>query len=360
MSPVTARVMAVLATLGLVLGAVAVRDRLDGVTGDDQTITGPDPTVTTDPGSSGPGGRAAVVCATDLRTTCEALAAADPGLEVRYEDAGRTATALAATDAPDLDAWIVVSPWPQMVDAERQREGRAPLFSDATATLASSPLVMAVASDRLPPLQTACGGAVTWTCVGDAAGAPWTDIGGAAAWGDPKPGHASPDTALGALVVSQIAASRVGSTSLSTRDLNADAFRGWFTRLERSVGTFEPSAGTHLRQLLQFGPGAVDIVGTVEAEAAELLPRVGPRADGVTVIHADPLIVVDLVVASVGDALGDRLTDADAVLAATGWRTTPAPPTAFPDWPTLPEPGVEPPAPGAVTALRGVWREVVR
>lgn len=357
MNPVVARVMAVLATLGMVLGAIAIRDRLDGARGDDQVITGPTPTPGTDVGP--PDGEAFdVVCAASLRTACEELVRTSTRpVAIRYEVAATTADRLVAADDADIDAWIVLDPWPAIVDEGRDRGGRAPLFASTT-TLARSPVVMVVATERLPVLRDACGGDVDWSCVGDVAGAPWAAVGGPTAWGEPKPGHAAPDDAVGSLVLAQLASSRIGTTTFSTRDLSDDGFRGWFSSLERAVGSFDPSGGTHLRQLLQFGPGTVDVLGTLEAEPAELLPRVGARADAASVIHPQPQLVAALVVAELTDGVAGAL-DASG-LAAAGWRLGDAPPPGLPDAPPLPVPPVDLPSPGAFVALREVWGETVR
>ena len=358
MNPVVARVMAVLAAVGLVLGALAIRGRLDGSTGDDQVIDVPGTATPTPPG--GLTEASVLVCAEDLRDVCRALhAEAGLDLELQVEAARTTADRLATTDTTDLAAWIVLDPWPALVDEARQRNGRDPLFGDRVTALASTPLVIIVDPARGAVLEARCG-AITWSCVGDAARGSWAAIGGQETWGSPKPGHPAPSSATGLVITGQVAADRLGTTAFSARDLAADDFRAWFTTLERAITTFAPSAGSHLRQLLQFGPSTVDVVGALEAEPAALLPRVGARADQVRVVHPDPLLVVDLVVADLTGEVGGALADLDDVLRDAGWRLDAAPPAAFPGWPVLPDPRPALPAPGALEALTTTWAEVVR
>ncbi len=357
MNPVVARVVAVLAATAMVVGALALRDQLDGGDGGPDVTVSPGGRPTADPG--GDDGAERVVCADDLRAVCEALIDGVDGVSLVFEGAGVTAERLAGSERPDLDAWIVLAPWPAVVDDARQRGGRDPLFTDATTTLASTPLVLVVAADRAAVLDQRCG-TITWACVGEVAGGSWAAAGGEPAWGAPKPGHAAPTTAAGLLVTGQAAASRLDTTAFSARDLAADAFRGWFTTLERAVTTFTPSSGSHLRQLLQFGPSTVDVVGTTEAEAAALLPLVGDRAANVRVVHAAPLLVADLVVAELDGGLADRLAGRVEILAGAGWRTGDAPPSTFGDWPVLPTPRVPLPSAGSLEALQSTWREVVR
>ena len=233
--------------------------------------------------------------------------------------------------------------------------------------IARSPLVIAARQDRAAVLTAFCGGQVTWTCVGEVAGAPWTDIGGQETWGVVRPAHAEPLTSgagllvLGAAVASFVATPEVDADAVTPIDWDTnDAFPGWFQNLERTVPeeAFTPGRdplGTWLqRRLIGY-----DLVGTTEAAALTSLAAAAPDIrDDATVLYPAPVATADVLLAPVAggrDATGleDDLTEA---LITAGYRVDGnAPPGA----PVLPESdGL--PAPGALDALRGLWERVAR
>ena len=332
------RLLAAVVAVLMVVGAIAVRARLDE-------------------GGGGGGPELRLVCSTELSQACEELADRSRArLRVTVEPAGVTANRLASAQAGEvgLDGWLVAGPWPDIVEGARQRAGLEPVLRTGPVA-ARSPVVLTAWPDRAALLRQRCPqGQVTWRCLGDVAGQPWGALGGPAVWGQVKPGHAHPgEQALGLTTVAAATVSFLGRSDLARVDVEEnDAYRAWLTRLERSVPTFRPSAGTPLADMVLKGPAAFDVVGTVEAEAGPLLATTA-RPDKPQVIYPSPVTTADVVLGTVPREPGRRLTEvlgsgaARAALAEAGWRvpderraagvltTPPLPPQSG-----LPDPGV--------------------
>jgi hypothetical protein len=362
---VVRRLAALAVAVGLVGGAVWVRARLDDR---------PAPDVRT---SAAPTAEASVAptadpertlrCPRDIAELCLDLVAA-----VGDELAGGVATAPAAVTLDELadpsavldgDVWLVPPAWPAMVDDARERVGAPRLFSEPGEPVASSPVVLGIWTDRAAVLETACGGAIGWDCIGRVAPGTWADIGGPAAWGVVKPAHAAPDDVVGLAVLAQATAARVGTTAFTLRDLQDDAFRSWFAGLQRAVAV--PAGGASaLTTMVQFGPARTDMVATTEAEAVTVLARAGERAVGLVPVELEPPLDVALVVAGADPEVTAaveavlRGSAARQVLTEAGWRVDGVPPSARTDAVARP-PAAEPSA-GALAALRATYREVVR
>ena len=164
--------------------------------------------------------------------------------------------------------------------------------------------MLVVWKDRAAALQERCGGELTWTCLGEVAGLRWASVGGEAAWGDVKPGHADPSaTAEGLAVIGQAASQYFGTSDLSTAEYEDDGFLDWFTQLERAV----PAGGgvgdgSPLGVMLAAGPATFDVVATTEAEAGPLLASVArDTRDAVTLLYPAPVASVDVVFVPVRD-----------------------------------------------------------
>lgn len=347
------RLAALVAAVVLVVGALWVRDRIDGDDGGDGSGGG---------GGDG-GGDLVLACSRTMASACERLDRID-GLSVRIEDDATTAEALAQADgaSPDVDAWLTAAPWAAMVADERELAGRPPVLAESSDALARSPVTMVARSDRAEALRSACGGNVTWACVGDAAGGPWTALGGDAAWGTVRPGLPAPDSARGLVVLAQAVASRLGGSDYASNDFDEDpAFRPWFDRL---VGAAKDTdlPGVPLSRFL-VAPATFGVVGSLEAESGPELAGAANRGR-FDVIYPEPVVTADVVLApaagsdaeSVIDRIGrDRLTNA---LSRAGWRVPGAQPgrgvdpsVRLPDASGLPQPGV-------LAALRSEWEDV--
>lgn len=347
------RLLALAVAIGLVVAAFAVRDRRDGSASED--------------GGGSATGRV-LVCAKELQPVCEALKPSLGGVEVRVEEVGTTIDALSAAsfDTRTFAGWLVPGPLPQLVDDRRERAGLPRLFpADPGVVLARSPLAIAVWGDRAQALEARCG-AVTWVCIGDAAGRPWSDAGGQASWGNVKPGHAPADrSAEGLFVFAQAAASKADRPDLASNDLQDGELRLWLTRLERSVPTFTPPAGSPFAQMLFTGPAAFDAVGTLEAEAGPAIASSRYRST-LRLVVPQPTMTADVhfavptgqrsdpVRATLGGTAGAK------AFAAAGWRVSGQPlADGLDPGLTLPDQSGLPSA-GTLDALRSLWIDITR
>lgn len=335
-----ARILALLAAVGMVAGALVVRARMDD-----------------NGGTLGVGGpRPMLVCATELAAVCEAL---KDEVDFDIEPAGATADRLiAAASEPALDGWLVAGPWPAIVAAERQRKALPPILASQKTGLARSPVVIVGERERLPVLATKCGGKVTLRCLGDNGRSKWSAIGGSALWGDVKVGL--PDAATEAEGLAVVGAGTVGyfeRADLSRADLEGDAGYGtWISQLARSV----PPALTLDRMLVTRGE--IDLWAGLEAQAAPKLAAATGRSQQLDLLYPEPVVTADvtlgLATGKAGERVGRIVTgdDGDRALAAAGWRVGGKLATgARPDAPaTLPaDSGL--PAPGLLQALRTFW-----
>lgn len=344
-----ARVVALLAAVAMVAGAVVVRDRVDDDT-ERRTTT------------------LRLVCATELSAVCEGLAAVeDAEVAVTVEPAATTAdrlSSLAPGREAALDGWLVPGPWPAMVAEARQRGGLEPVLSTGP-VLARSPVVLAVWPERAAVLARRCpAGALGWKCVGEAAGQPWQALGGDAGWGKVKPGHAPSSSAVGLAVVGAATAAWFGRADLSSAELQDDGYRGWLTALERAMPPAS-GAGSPLEAMVVRGPSAFDAVGTIEAEAGPLLARTA-RPDKPTVLYPSPVATADVVLGTAAGRAGQLLAELVAgsegrrALAANGWRVPgEARARGVPTTPALP-PDSGLPSPGLLEALRAAVAAVRR
>lgn len=291
-----ARLLAVLAAVAMIVGAVVVRDRRDG------------------DGGASASGKPRLVCATEFEAVCDGLAA-DGKASVTVEPAADTADALAKLgpdDQPPYDGWLVTAPWPAMVNAQAV----APVVTPGP-VVARSPVVLAVRSDRKALLQTACGGPVGWKCLGAQAGRPWQQLGGDS--GSVTPAHAAVSGVAGLTVLGAATAGYFGTTDLSRENLDDAGFRSWLSGLERAAPDDDEPADT-----LASRPSAYDAVGALEAQVGSLVASTRqPKAD---VLYPDPVATADVVLATTsgrgGPALSALLASpaARSLLAHQGWR----------------------------------------
>ena len=346
---VVGRLGAVALAILLVVGALVWRGRDDGAVPAD-----PDATATTAPVAD-PG---TVRCAVELGI-CDALAdAVGDRLTVLAEDGVVTARSL--QDAAAADVWVTLGSLVDVVAEGRDRASRRALFAEDPTVAGRSPLVLVGWRDRMAVLEQAC--EVSWACVGEVASGTWEAAGGQAAWGRPKPAHAAPDASgIGLLTTAQALASRLGDQPVTSRSLDQPDVRTWFTTLERAVPSFRPASGSQLVEMVQFGPASRDVVGTTEAEAADVLSRAGARAAELVVAPSAPLVEATAVVATpAGTPVPDGLADTVVgLLAARGWRVD-----GGGDGPTLPTPVPTPdgaplePSGGVLEAVLLRWEQV--
>lgn len=199
-----ARVLAVLAALGMIGGAFAYRYGLPG----------------SDDGGAGGGDRGgAVYCAAELGPVCDGLG----GRAVTEPAAKTAATLIGARDAGQagIGGWLAPGPWPAMVDDARKLGSKAPIFSARGETLASTDLAAVARKGQFPD---GCA-PLTWKCLGDAAQNPEFKIG------------ADPATdAVGLFVRAAAVGGFLGRSDFATNDLDdpQDA-RSWLDNLDRRL-----------------------------------------------------------------------------------------------------------------------------
>lgn len=366
------RVFALLVAVALVGGAFYLRDWIEARERDTGEAGTQENGEQVEGGQGEQAGTLALVCATEVADACQRLAAADTGadLEVDVAPAGRTLQQLVA--APDtaeagLDLWLVPDPWPAMVQILRDPAlpdllGEA----DVSPVIARTPLVLVAFSERADALRPVCTGEVTWRCLGERAGTPWTDL-DLQAPGSVRPGHLDPTrSATGLLVLGQAVSSFFGRSDVSLADLQSDEFSAWFRRLETAVPGFDPASGSQLTEMLTRGLASYDVIGATEAEAASRLSTAAGGPQSLEMLDSEPVASADLVLVAlpaaggperaleqVGDPLGKALGE-------MGWRVEGGPvDPVVADRPPLPEDSGLPDA-GLLVALQQRWEEVSR
>ncbi len=236
-----ARILAVLAALGMIVGAFFYRYGLPG--GED--------------GGGGTGGSGeaagAIFCALELGAVCDAIDGA------KVEPAATTAATLIATRSAasaGIRGWVAPGPWAAMVDEGRKLGSKATLFA-RTQPLATTALVAVARKGQFP---AGCA-PPTWRCIGDAAQDPGFRLGG-----DPltsPTGLFSRAAALGGFF---------GRSNFATNDLDEqpDA-RPWLDNLNNrlaAAGGF--GAGSLGSFVLQQGSARIYLTTAAAAKTANL------------------------------------------------------------------------------------------
>jgi hypothetical protein len=326
------RLLALVAALAMVGLAIVLRGLIDDDSGGD--------------GSSGGGddGRLTLVCGPELLAACDSLEAGDDGIAVTIEDEAETAARL-ADGSLVLDtetAWLAAGPWPDIAASQ----GLDVPDLAGSEVLAHTPAVIVARNDRMEAINSACGSA-NWSCIGDAAGGQWTDLGGEAAWGRVEVGLPDPDSGGGTVAVNQAVASRVGRTDFATNDLDVPEVEDWFETLA-AESKDNASSISPLSQFLRV-PGSLGVVGALEAEAISQLESAAV-ADELATTVPEPSSNAEVrlwagdedLLDSLLDRLGqDRLTGA---LVDEGWRS------GAPDTTGLP-------AAGVMSAVNSRWEQ---
>ena len=243
------RLAAIVLAIGMVFGSVALRNSLDNST-QAQTATGGDSSFR-------------LTCAVELADVCNALAATQPNLIVMTEEAGTTADRLTllpdGTD-PGIDAWLTVGPWAEIVQDNRSfAENGGAILGKASRVLGSSPAQIVTSKSGEPELEAACGGAITWKCLG-------------ANQSLPQPqsiGMASPNTGAGLAVLADATNSFFGNRSYSATDFEDAAFIGWFEQLTKKSQDFALGEQTVLERAVAAA-GTFTTVGALSTEVESL------------------------------------------------------------------------------------------
>lgn len=255
------RFLAVLAAVWMIGLSLFIRARLD------------------DGGSSSTGskdGRLTIACITELRAACESYARANGDIQIVVEDAATTLDKVG-----DYDGWLTLAPWPDIAGI---RNGSQPL---PATVLGHADLQVAVVREREQALTAACGGTVTWKCLGDLQGRQWSELGGDPQWGRLKIGLPRPAKASGLLVYATAVASWFGRTDFGTNDFDAE-FTAWQSNLKSAFA--DDPVPTFVQQL----PAAYTAVGST---SVDIQRNLGTRADRVSVLTPPPATTVLLVLA---------------------------------------------------------------
>ena len=231
------RLLAVVAAVGMIVGAYAYRYGLPGAgDGDGRDADG--------------SGAGTVVCASELGTVCDDIGAST------IESAATTAQRLigaASAEAADVGAWVVPSPWPQIVDDARSLGSRPPLFDEDRQALASTPLVAVARRGQLP---STCA-PTTWRCLGDAAQDQTFRIAADAS-----------TTSFGLFARAAALGGFFGNTEYATNDLDEQPqARTWIDNLERRLDAAPGFGARSLNSfVLQQGSASVYLTSGAAAE----------------------------------------------------------------------------------------------
>lgn len=309
------RLGAAIAAVAIVIIAVIVRAAIDD-RGQDPASSRPG-SIT---GKSGP----LLACLPELAGPCAEIG----GVRVRVESWKQTLDTIGTADEPD--AWVTFSPLDTLTH-----------WTAPPTPLAGSDLVVVAPPERTATLETGCAGRELWTCIGNAAGGPWSALGGPASWGPLRPGIDDPATsATGLLSLGAASSAFFGRADYTNRDLAADdAFADWFVRL---VSAVPANATSDALTLLLQRPSALALAATT---AQRFDASVGSRRAQFTATYPGPMARAEVVLAVRSGALGsgalDRLTSA---LREAGWA---APGTG----------GAQLPGGATLVRLAELWRE---
>jgi hypothetical protein len=250
---------------------------------------------------SSPSTALTIACVTELADECKGLTNA----AIRVEDASVTAKAIARGTA-GIDAWVTFDPWPEIANQLAQRS-----VTGTSALLAASPLAIAMAQERADALALSCGGTVTWRCVGDAIGKPWTDFGGQSTWGAVRAGLPPPTTGVGLLLLGNATSSYVGRADFAINDFD-DNFAVWRSNLTAAPAKFSDFIVTF--------PAGASAVGTT---ALEIAKGKGVKPVASIVPNPSASAVVTLTPVDSTRAVG-RASDLTKLLTDSGWGPVPA------------------------------------
>lgn len=323
-----ARLLALVAAVAMVLGSLALRNRMDGGGG----IT------------RGPRDGLRVTCATELERVCAALRPPVRRFVATVEPAPITAQRLMTASAADagVDLWLAPGPWAAMVDEDRQRRNLPPLLEPPGRPLARSPLIAVLRKDRANELRAGpCGPAIGWKCIGTAATrTPPIRLG------------APPATeAEGALVRAAAVAGFVGTSDFSISDVTDDAdTTAWLDGLERSIKAARDGGATDLQRFLVARGSAEGFLVTQAAAVIALAPAATATKEQFEQVFIAPPATADVFVGQRrgGRGLGEDERLVLDILHNNGWIVPgrepivgmdPAAPP-LPDDDGLPSPGV--------------------
>lgn len=322
MSVAAKRVVALLAAVGLVVGAVFVRRAMDDTANDGSGST----TATTGTGGS-TDDRPTLLCSTELAAACRTLS----GVKLTIEDPGVSAKKIGLHDGGlGYDAWLVAKPWADIVDLRRARNTYSPLPS-RTPVLAHGAALAVVDTARNTAVsgvggQPACDPAGRIVdCALAHPGEQWGAVGGQAAWGTIKVGLPDPTrTTVGMSVLAQTAVDWVHRPGTDPAAVTALAdlvddpdFADHLHALKAAVPSDAATAADPVRQLLTVPQSYSVAFGADQATRRQVSGSATPSRW--TMASFGPSI--DIVAVGTLPVARSRVVSA---LQAAGWKAPPA------------------------------------
>ncbi|MEY2477155.1 MAG: hypothetical protein QOG87_2470 [Actinomycetota bacterium] len=332
MNALLLRLLALAAAVAMVVGALAVRNRMD----DDKVSRSTE---------------LRLLCATELEAACDAIEDdPDSSVTVTVEEVGTTLDRLAEADVAGFDGWLTPGPFPQMVRETRKADGHTALIDRVSRPLARSRVVIAMWKERATALATRCvDRAVEWKCLGDAAGRPWKDVGGRDTWGSVKTALPDPTTtAAGVVTLGAATATFFGQPDVGSLDINeSDAYGAWLNNLKTANVNVDVA-----RMLAAGGPSIADAAAGLEVSVKPVVDAAAASAE-VSLIYPSPVATADVFLGTVTSERAALLAEllegslGRAALRAGGWQIGNAglPPTSYL------------PVPGLLAALRDRWAQ---
>ena len=309
-------------------------------------------------GGNAGGERLDLLCGSELADVCDRLAAEDDSLRVTVVYDGTTTDDLSVDGATaGFDAWLSAGPWPAIVADNRAAAGlRTDPLGETSRVLGRSPVTLVGPTDRVEALEQHCGGTISWSCVGDVSGQPWSTLGGAPAWGAFRTGLTPVDTGGGLVALDQAVANRSGTTEWSTTEL--DDVSDWLSQLV-GAATFSNDP----LDVMLTRPGSFSLTAPLERRSGPAFGR-ADTGNRFRLLYPEPMVTADVTLsAATGESVdalldrlgGDRLA---RTLTEAGWRL-PGQPSPFTvnGSPELPK-GSGLTTPGALQALRTTVQEM--
>lgn len=312
------RIAAIAIAAVLIVAALLIRNGLD----DDSSSA-------TDGTDKPSGGKITVICSTEFEAICTGLD--EKKYTATTEPAGDTLDRLAKEGAVLPDAWITLDPFPGMIDEQRRFVGVTPLSPTVTVVATDSPM-LAVATSLVGPLESLCGGTVSWKCAGTNAG---KGVDGGAKM---LPGITDPDSeANGLLTFANAVAGYFGSSALDTSAWQDNsAFATWLRTLTTPSRVNVAASGAAPLATLITRKTIVNVAATTASEI-----NLSTRQDAFTPFPVTPTIAYAAVVATFGNRAGTLASTVAPLLVTAGWTKAADP------QPTLPA--------GTFVALRKLW-----
>lgn len=303
------RLAAFLLAAAMVVGALLIRNALDG-----NSDTG-----TASPGDPPSGDNSfQLICSSEFQEVCNSIASDKDNqnkLTVTIEPAGVTLDRLAkATDDQMPDAWLTLDPFPAMLDETRDRTTSFGPATTTTQVLSTTASAVAVIDAKAGALQESCAEESIATCVGRLAGKTWADVGDPSLGGSLKLGISDPATeASGLLSFADGMAGLLGTTDIDSGQYSDPDVRAWVRNIVANSQTFP--AGSALNTMISR-PSKVDVAYTTSVETTASPSGSREPYQSLAVSPGFTVAATWAVIASNDDRLRDQTAEA---LISAGW-----------------------------------------